>query len=261
MGFADTRLRSCAVSALLLLPTAGAEAQTAPAPDSTVQFETADGVTVWGDLYLTDAPRSAPVILLFHQGGGDARGEYGPLVGTLLGRGFHAFSIDQRRGGSRLGGANRTVAALEGESFAYCDAYADLEAALSYVGEWGLAGKRIVWGSSYSAALALKLAAEHSAEIGAVLAFSPASGEPMAGCEPAAFVERLTVPALVLRPASEMGIESVRAQLEYFAAAGLETYVSNPGVHGSSMLNPTRVGAPTDDTWAVVLEFIQRATR
>ena len=246
--------------AFLVLAAAGASAQTALAPDSTVQFQTADGVTVWGDLYLADAPRSAPVILLFHQGGGDGRAEYGPLVASLLGRGFHAFSIDQRRGGSRLGGTNRTVAALEGRSFTYCEAYADLEAAFSYVGELGLTGKRIVWGSSYSAALVLKLAVEHGEEVAAVLAFSPASGEPMAGCEPASFVDRLAVPALVLRPMSEMEIERVQVQLQSFAASGLETYVADPGVHGSSMLNPARVGAPTTDAWAVVMDFLGRFT-
>ncbi len=244
----------------MLLSAAGAKAQAAPAPDSTVQFQTADGVTVWGDLYLADAPPSAPVILLFHQGGGDARGEYGPLVGRLLHSGFHAFAIDQRRGGSLLGGTNRTAAALEGRSFTYCDAYADLEAAFSYVGDLGLTGKRVVWGSSYSAALALKLAAEHGEEVAAVLAFSPASGEPMAGCEPASFVDRLSVPALALRPIDEMEIERVQAQLESFAASGLETYVADPGVHGSSMLNPARVGAPTSDVWTVVLEFVTRVT-
>lgn len=217
-------------------------------------------MTVWGDLYLADVPRSAPVILLFHQGGGDARGEYGPLVGTLLESGYHAFAIDQRRGGTRLGGTNRTAAALGPVSIRYCEAYPDLEAALSYVDALGLTGKRVVWGSSYSAALALRLAAEHGAEVAAVLAFSPASGEPMAGCEPDEFVEQLSVPALVLRPVNEMEIESVRVQLNSFAEAGLETYVADPGVHGSSMLNPTRVGAPTNEVWTVVLEFIARVT-
>ncbi|NIN50467.1 MAG: hypothetical protein GTN62_10200, partial [Gemmatimonadales bacterium] len=53
--------------------------------------------------------------------------------------------IDQRRGGEQLGGVNRTVGGLEGAEYSYCDAYADLEAALRYVLTEGYRGVRIVW--------------------------------------------------------------------------------------------------------------------
>ncbi len=48
-----------------------------------ITFKASDGVTIHGDLHLTDGARSDPILLLFHQGGGDARSEYGPLVGRL----------------------------------------------------------------------------------------------------------------------------------------------------------------------------------
>ena len=36
-----------------------------------VQFSTSDGITVFGDLYMSPAGKLAPVILLFHQGGSE----------------------------------------------------------------------------------------------------------------------------------------------------------------------------------------------
>jgi pimeloyl-ACP methyl ester carboxylesterase len=231
-------------------------------PDTTLQFSTFDDVTVWGDLYLSDAaPQSVdrtPILLLFHQGGGDARGEYGPLVPRLLERGYHAFAIDQRRGGERFGSVNRTAAALSEADYTYCDAYADVEGALGLVRERGFLGPIVAWGSSYSGTLALKLAAEHPDEVAAVIAFSPAASA-MDGCEDATFAPHVRSPVLVLRPVSEMELESVRIQLERLKELGFETYVADPGVHGSSMLSETRVRGSTERTWAVVLDFLDRA--
>ena len=46
------------------------------------------------------------------------------------------------------------------------------------------------------------------------------------------------------------------AQLAEFEAQGHLTYVADPGVHGSSMLDPERVGADTEKTWRVVETFL-----
>ena len=229
-----------------------------PSPE-VVQFQTTDGVTIFGDLYRANAPLDAPVILFFHQGGSAGRPEYGPLVGRILAQGYHGLAIDQRLGGSMLGGENRTVAQLGSDQYNYCDAYPDLEAALAFIHERGFAGPRVLWGSSYSAALVVQLAARRPDDVAAVLAFSPASGDPMAGCEPMPYSGDVNAPLLVLRPSSEMDIERVRLQMESFRSDGHETYVANPGVHGSSLLNPQRVGAPTDQSWTVVLDFLRRS--
>ena len=61
---------------------------------------------------------------------------------------------------------------------------------------------------------------------------------------------------LVLRPASEMELEHVSMQLELFGGLGHQTYVAEPGVHGSSMLNPDRVRGDVETTWQVVLDFL-----
>jgi alpha-beta hydrolase superfamily lysophospholipase len=205
-----------------------------------VTFQAEDGVNLYGDLYAS-GDRGAPIVLLFHQAGSNARAEYGSIVPRLLESGYNVLAIDQRSGGTRLGGVNRTASALEGASPSYCDAYPDLEAALAFVIANGFEGPRVVWGSSYSAALVIRLAAEHPDDVNAVLAFSPASGDPMGACKPGPFLENLETPILALRPASEMENPRVRAQLEQFQELGHATYVAANGVHGSSMLNPERV--------------------
>jgi len=224
-----------------------------------VSLETHDGVTVYGDLYRAERAVTAPVILLFHQGGGDSRGEYGPIAERLIAAGYHAFAIDQRRGGNRFGEPNRTVEALDDAEYGYCDAYPDLEAALTKVRDLGFTGPVVAWGSSYSAALVFRLAAEHPDDVSAVLAFSPASGGPLADCAPRLFSGEIEVPVLALRPASEMEVPSVPAQMERFRADGHATYVADPGLHGSSMLVAERVGADTEKTWSVVMSFLKES--
>jgi len=225
-----------------------------------VTFESDDGVTIYGEIYTSaGVAKSAPLILLFHQGGGDSRGEYTPLVPRLLDEGYNLLAIDQRRGGERFEGVNRTLAGVGDTEFSYCDVVPDLEAALAYALEQGFTGPVVAWGSSYSAALIFKLGVDHPDEIDAIVAFSAASGEPMEGCMPEPYSEQITQPVLALRPLREMDVPYVPGQMKLFQEHGHQTYVADPGVHGSSMLNETRVEASTEDTWAVVLDFLAGA--
>ena len=77
--------------------------QGTPLPDPVI-FEAADGVTLYGDLYIGPEGKAGPLILAFHQGGGDARGEYGAIAPRLVQFGYSVLTIDQRSGGERLGG-------------------------------------------------------------------------------------------------------------------------------------------------------------
>ena len=72
-----------AVCAVLLTAqtSVGASGLTAQAPGpEPLRATTADGVTVYGWMWGMDLPRDAPLLLLFHQGGANARGEYGPVA-------------------------------------------------------------------------------------------------------------------------------------------------------------------------------------
>lgn len=246
---------------LLLVPLSACNPEQEPATEkegaTEIILKTSDNLTVYGDLHTVAEGKTAPMVLLFHQGAANARAEYGVMIPVLLAQGYNVLAIDQRRGGDRLGGTNRTVDQLEASEYGYCDVYPDLEAALSYVKEQGYTGKRIAWGSSYSATLAIQLAAKNPDDIQGVLAFSPASGDPMEGCRPETYLENFSSPLLVLRPQGETEIESVQQQLEMFKDAGHQTYVAANGVHGSSMLNPERVEGEVDAHWQVVLRFIE----
>lgn len=221
-----------------------------------VTFGASDGVVLYADLHLAEAGKAAPLLLLFHQGGGNARAEYGPMMPRLVGQGYSVLAVDQRSGGDALGGVNRTVAAMAEAEYSYCDAYLDLEAALGYADREGFAGPIIAWGSSYSASLAIRLGAEHEDDLAGVLAFSPASGGPMGACRPDPYLEGLSLPLLVLRPASEMEIESVQRQFALIERHGHRTYVAEYGTHGSSMLNPVRFEGSAEDNWRAVLAFL-----
>lgn len=60
-----------------------------------VRFPTRDNVTIHGDVYENPAGKSAPLVLLFHQGGGNGRAEYGSIMPVLLEHGYSAPAIDQ----------------------------------------------------------------------------------------------------------------------------------------------------------------------
>ncbi len=228
----------------------------APASAQEVRFPAADGTQVFADVHrAASTPRLT--LLLFHQGGGDARGEYAPIVPRLLSRSYDVITVDLRRGGDRFGHVNRTASSAQGE-FAYCDVMPDLEAALAFAGREGRAAPIVIWGSSYSATLVIHLAARYPDDIAGVLAFSPAGGEPMQGCDPEPVVRDVRAPLLVVRPAREAALDHVHAQIEAFRAAGVDVRVVESGSHGSSTLVPERAGEHTEATWSVVLDFLAR---
>ncbi|MFT5144028.1 MAG: pimeloyl-ACP methyl ester carboxylesterase [Rhodothermales bacterium] len=218
-----------------------------------IQLAASDGVAVFGDWHPAS---SAPLgtIVVFNQGGGDVRGEYGLIIPRLNAADFDVLAVDLRRGGDRFGTVNRTASGVGETEYSYCDAYLDVEAALTEARRFD--DHPILWGSSFSAALAIQAAARRPTEVKAVLAFSPATGDPMDGCMPESFAQGLASPLLVLRAIHETKFPSVRAQLRAMTEMGHIVHVSDPGTHGSSTLDSTRVGASTQETWRVVETFL-----
>ncbi len=225
-----------------------------------ISFFTPDSINIIGDFYELD--KAANTILLFHQGGSNARGEYVSIIPKLRERGFNILAIDQRSGGQVYGSYNRTLANIPensfGDGYTYCDAYNNLEGALDYVIEKGFLLKKILWGSSYSASLAIQLGNNRQDEISAVLAFSPASGGAMKACLPDPYFESMKIPLLILRPPNEMEREASQQQFELAKQFNHQTYVPQHGVHGSSMLVKERVGEDVSETWKVVFDFLDK---
>lgn len=218
-----------------------------------VELTAADGVTIFAHLFRSQRAEPAAVVLLFHQARSNAS-EYDPIAPRLVSLGYECLAIDQRSGGEMWGRANRTVAAL-GESTGYLQAYPDLEAALGWARKTHPAAKVVLLGSSYSASLVLKLAAEQ-AGVAAVAAFSP--GEYMGpGGIVAGWARGVTVPVFV----TSAGGRELAAVRPIFDALGSERKVDHvpaTSVHGASALRPDRNAAGAGQMWAALEEFLAK---
>ena len=224
---------------------------------SEVTFTAVDGETVYADLHLSNQNENQPFIILFHQAGANGRAEYANIIPKLTTKGYSLLVVDQRSGGERFGGENRTVKA-RGEKTDYCAAYPDMEAALTYA-KIKSNGSIFAWGSSYSAAMVLKLASEHADDLAGVLSFSPASGSSMGACSAKLFTAAVSIPTIAFRPDEEIAFVGAEEQA-LFEQSGHTYYVAKDGVHGSSMLDPSRTKGrakgDVEPTWEVVWAFL-----
>ncbi len=205
----------------------------------TVTIKAADGVTVYGEAYFADLPDSAPLISLFHQAGANGRGEYSEIAEWLNGLGYRAIAWDQRSGGGRFGSENRTAKAAKGPD-GFCDAYPDVEAGLAYAHEAAAGAPLVIWGSSYSASLVWRAAADHADKVDAVAAFSTATGGQLDRCGAKVGLPGVEDPGLAVWPDREA--RQARKLDDLLTRAGATTLIVDDGVHGSSSLVDSRTG-------------------
>lgn len=239
-------------------------AQETSAVGSEVMITAPDGVVIsayWQsaepkNLEKANDAAEAATVMLFHMAGSSATGEYSEIAPVLNAEGYNTLAVDLRSGGGRLGAPNKTANRLGDAQIGYCQAYPDMVAALEWVKINAGQGPVIAMGSSYSAGLVIKLGSENQRDIAGVLAFSPASGTPMADCRPEPFLEKMHIPFAAFRPDREMAIESVTAQAAAFRAQGVPYYEIENGRHGSLMLRESQTGTNMDHAWAPVLEFL-----
>lgn len=170
-----------------------------------VQFAAPDGLMINADLW-ADKEKTRPFILLCHQAR-SSRGEYREIAPRLVASGFACLAIDQRSGQGLPDVSkairNRTAARAraENKSTDYADAEQDIVAAVVWIRKQGYTGRLTLWGSSYSAALAFKIAVQVK-DVDAVIAFSP--GEyvgPSGSVKEAA--GKLKTPVLIVAPQDE----------------------------------------------------------
>lgn len=246
-------LATILVTILAISPASGADEANSPT-GTLITLTAADNVTIFADEYVS--PGASTTVVLLHQAGANARSEYRDIIPQLVTHRLNVLAVDLRLGGQRFGSFNRTVAEHPDER-SYCAALPDIEAAVRHVEASRPDDRIILWGSSYSAALVILVAAEHPKSISGVLAFSPASGEPMEGCRPEAVFEAVQSPLLIFRPARETEVPSVATQIALATAAGHQVHIAANGVHGSSMLVSDRTGSDTSAEWDRVSVFIE----
>lgn len=226
-------------------------AQTPNAAIEPVTLTAADGVKVYGTWYRVGQPKA--LILLFHQAGSSS-GEYATIAPKLVSQGYSALAIDQRAGDGMFG-PNRTAKAL-GREATYLDAKPDLEAALAWAKDKKL--PVMLWGSSYSAALVLLIAAEHPGDVAGVLAFSPGEYLGTEGMVKSA-AAKVSVPVFVTSAKDEKEIGAARAIEGTVSASEKTQFVPQQGgVHGSSTLIPARNAAGAEENWNAVLAFLRK---
>lgn len=223
----------------------------APARPAEVTFQAADGVTIHGNFYPAQDPKA--LILLFHQAGAN-RAEYADIAPRLAAEGYSALAIDQRSGGTMFGTANETVVEL-GKSQSYDAARQDIEAAI----DWAEGQKLpvLLLGSSYSAAVATLVAADHP-ELTGVLLFSP--GEYLEDRSAVmAAAGRLSMPLFVTSARDADEVADARALVA--AAPTREKVLFLPtvgGAHGASSLRADTNSKGADGVWTAMNAFLAR---
>jgi len=200
-------------------------------PVPTTTFKSPDGVVVTAAVY--KKADSATWIVLCHQAG-SSRGEYAEIAPKLMALGFNCLAVDARSGSeaNEVENATAASAASTGKGRDYLDAKQDIESAVNYA--FGINGKKVIlFGSSYSASLALVIGAVDP-KVLAVVAFSPGEyfGDRL---NVAQSIEHLGVPTFVASTKREAGDVSVmfHGPVSNWVT---EFVPSRDGVHGASSL-------------------------
>jgi dienelactone hydrolase len=194
------------------------------------------------------------VILAFHQAESNLF-EYATIGPRLAAAGFTVLAIDQRSGGDYFGGSNRTVTE-RGYSSAYEAALPDLVAALVWGREQARGAPVLLWGSSYSAALSLILAAREPSGVAGILAFSPGEYLPRRRAVRSA-AEIVTVPVYVTQGREPGELDAVRSIVRSIASQEKVHFVGTKGAaHGSSTLREDVNPSGAEENWQAVMKFL-----
>ncbi|MEA2042385.1 MAG: alpha/beta fold hydrolase [Bacteroidota bacterium] len=221
----------------------------------TINFISADSLTITADLYMTK-DEQAPFIILFHQAM-FSRGSYREIAPKLNQLGFNCLAVDQRSGNRSRGVINLTHKAAKKSHLKtkYADAYPDLEAALNFVKESYNSETLLVWGSSYSAALVFVLTADYPSSIDGVLAFSPGEYFSFRGQKIEDFSAKVNCPVFITSAKSEK-----KDWISIFnKTAGKEKTGFVPqveGQHGSKALWSKNFGY--ESYWEAVNKFLEQ---
>jgi len=135
-----------------------------------VTFKSSDDLEVVAHLYEMDP--TYPYIILLHQGN-YSKGEYKEIAISLLKLKYNCLAVDLRYGGTVNSIPNETAQNAKEKRVlrSMYDAGIDVEAAIDYIYEKS-SQEVVLFGSSYSATLALKLGMENP-KVKAVIAYSP----------------------------------------------------------------------------------------
>lgn len=219
-----------------------------------VKFPSKDGVTITADMY--EANPEYPWVVLFHMAE-SSRGEYERIAPRLNKLEVNCIAVDLRSGKEENFIVNETyvLAKNTGLGTSYLDAEIDMKAAIEKA--YMIARKPvIVFGSSYSASLALKLANEMP-QVKAAIAFSP--GEYFGkNLDVASTIKGLSKPTFIACGADEKKYTDPIANA---VTSPKKIYFAPPkgGAHGSKSLLKTTEGET--EYWIQMINFIQKVKK
>lgn len=213
-----------------------------------VSFQASDGLKVFADQYSATTGRSLTIILLFHQAGSSAD-EYATIAPKLAAKGYDCLAVDLRSGGDKFG-RNRTAEGLGSEPN-YESASQDMRAAVEWAKGEGY-DSIILFGSSYSASLSLRLATEEQG-ISGVVAFSPGEYFSKKGIV-RTWAAHVRVPTFIAGAPGELDA----VQQIYDGMPIEEKYLCLPhdAIHGASMLIPEKNPKGANGVWAELTDFL-----
>ncbi len=225
--------------------------------DHSINFKSADNLLITADIYSPHTSNTTPVIVLFHQAG-SSRGEYNEIAPQLNKLGFNCIAVDLRSGEYSRGKDNETAirAGKAGLVTSYADALPDIIAALDYANKQYSDSKIIAWGSSYSAALVLKVAGDFPELLDGVIAFSPGEyfshlGKSKTWIQDSA--QKIKVPAFITSSKAEAG--DWMPIYEVINAANRKSFLpETAGKHGSKAL--WKKYADSQAYWNAVSAFL-----
>lgn len=219
-----------------------------------VTFPSKDGLTITADWYPVST--NLPTIILCHQNK-FSRGEYTETALRLNKFGFNCMAVDLRVGESCNNVVNETAAAAKAKKQTpnFNDAEQDIIAAVEFV--YSKNQKPVIlMGSSYSASLSLKIAAENN-KVGAVIVFSPGEyfdDKTFVGSH----IKKLICPVFATSSKEESAgvtdlLKDVNARLK------IQYIPVSAGDHGSKVLWPQAKG--NQEYWIALMSFLDKIKR
>jgi dienelactone hydrolase len=221
-----------------------------------ITFLAEDSLTITGDLYTHKGVEDNPFIILFHQAG-YSRGEYIETVGKFIEMGYNCLAVDLRAGNEVNGIINEThkEAVAKGLSTEYIDAMPDMMTAIDYVKENFEYEELLILGSSYSASLALIVAAQNPGLVDGVLAFSPGEYFKYDETTIEEYASEILVPVFITSSREER--KKWKAIYEALPDDAKRKYIpEDEGIHGSRALWKTTEG--NQKYWKAVEKFIKK---
>lgn len=216
-------------------------------------FNSKDGLKITADLY--EVNKAKGFILLCHRSHCN-RAEYRETAPRLNELGYSCLAIDQRSGMKVFGETNETKdrAKAKGLPTGYLDAKPDVEAAIDYAYELNNKMPIILFGSSYSASLALLISIQTD-KIKATIAYSP--GEYLKGINLSNEIKEINKPTYVTSPKVE--IKQVTDVTKNVNLKFIEHFKPTvDGFHGSKTLWKSVSGH--DTYWTSLEKFLKKVT-